>query len=151
VINATPCPLYSGKDTRYPFYTRLCGPQDRSGRVRKVSPLRGIFFPMFSFLSFVRSFLSIVYLHLLCPYVTYSSRTHNTLPCLHRIYFLYSHVLCFYIIRTSLFVLSCILPIYPYLQHTTQTSISPLGFELATPAGEGPQTLALDGSASGIG
>jgi hypothetical protein len=27
-----------GKETRYPLYRRLCGPQGRSGRVRKISP-----------------------------------------------------------------------------------------------------------------
>ena len=27
-----------GKETQYPFYRRLGGPQDRSGRVRKISP-----------------------------------------------------------------------------------------------------------------
>ena len=27
--------------TRYPFYKRLCGPQDRSGQVRKISPPPG--------------------------------------------------------------------------------------------------------------
>jgi hypothetical protein len=30
-----------GKETRYPFYRRLGGPQARSGRVRKISPLLG--------------------------------------------------------------------------------------------------------------
>jgi hypothetical protein len=30
-----------GKETRYPFYRRLGGPQGRSGRVRKISPPRG--------------------------------------------------------------------------------------------------------------
>jgi len=29
------------KKTRYPFYRRLDGPQDRSERVRKISPLPG--------------------------------------------------------------------------------------------------------------
>jgi len=27
-----------GKETRYPFYRRLVGPQGRSGRVQKISP-----------------------------------------------------------------------------------------------------------------
>jgi hypothetical protein len=30
-----------GKETRYPFYRRLGGPQSRSGRVRKISPQLG--------------------------------------------------------------------------------------------------------------
>jgi len=37
---STPCPgsFTPGKETRYPFYKSLGGPQDRSGRVRKFSP-----------------------------------------------------------------------------------------------------------------
>jgi rRNA maturation protein Nop10 len=31
-----------GKETRYPLYRRLCGPQRRSGRLRKISPSPGI-------------------------------------------------------------------------------------------------------------
>ena len=31
-------PLHPGKDTRYPFYSKLGGRQGRSGRVRKISP-----------------------------------------------------------------------------------------------------------------
>jgi len=37
VANATPQSLYPGKDTRYPFYRRLCGPHgslDGSGKSR---------------------------------------------------------------------------------------------------------------------
>ena len=30
-----------GKETRYPLYRRLGGPQGRSGRVRKISPTPG--------------------------------------------------------------------------------------------------------------
>ena len=37
VVNATPRP---GK-TRYPLYRKLGGPQERSGQVRKISPLPG--------------------------------------------------------------------------------------------------------------
>jgi hypothetical protein len=33
--------------TRYPLYMRLCGPHDRSGRVRKISPHRGFFISKF--------------------------------------------------------------------------------------------------------
>jgi hypothetical protein len=39
VANATPRPLYSWKETRYPLYRRLSEPQDRSERVRKISPV----------------------------------------------------------------------------------------------------------------
>ena len=38
VVNATPGPLYPGKDTRYPLYRRLCGLHRRSGRERNISP-----------------------------------------------------------------------------------------------------------------
>jgi len=34
VFNATPRPLYPPGKTRYPLYSRLSGPQGRSGRVR---------------------------------------------------------------------------------------------------------------------
>jgi len=33
-----PAGLLPGKITRYPLYSRLDGPQGRSGRVRKISP-----------------------------------------------------------------------------------------------------------------
>jgi hypothetical protein len=33
--------VYPRKETRYPLYRRLGGPQGRSGRVRKISPLPG--------------------------------------------------------------------------------------------------------------
>jgi hypothetical protein len=36
-----PAALPPGKETRYPLYRRLLWPQDRSGRVRKISPLPG--------------------------------------------------------------------------------------------------------------
>jgi hypothetical protein len=36
-----PAALLPGK-TQCPMYTRLCGPQSRSGRVRKISPPTGI-------------------------------------------------------------------------------------------------------------
>ena len=36
-----PATLPPGKETRYPLYRRLGGPQGRSGRVRKISPLPG--------------------------------------------------------------------------------------------------------------
>jgi hypothetical protein len=31
----------AGKETRYPLYSRLGGPQGRSGRLRKISPSPG--------------------------------------------------------------------------------------------------------------
>ena len=37
MVNVTPRPLYPRKDTRYPLYRRLGGPQGRSGRVLKIS------------------------------------------------------------------------------------------------------------------
>jgi transposase len=41
VVNASPSLLYPGKETGYPLYRRLCGPQGWSGRVRKISPPPG--------------------------------------------------------------------------------------------------------------
>ena len=32
VVNATPRPLYLGKETRYPLFMKLGGPQVQSGR-----------------------------------------------------------------------------------------------------------------------
>jgi len=32
VVDATPRPLYPGKETRYPLFMRLGGPQVKSGR-----------------------------------------------------------------------------------------------------------------------
>ena len=42
VINATPRPLYLRERDPYPLYRRLGGPQDRYGRVQKISPPTGI-------------------------------------------------------------------------------------------------------------
>ena len=41
VVNATTRPFYPPGKTRYPLYRRPGEPQDRSGRVRKISPLPG--------------------------------------------------------------------------------------------------------------
>ena len=41
VVNATPRPLYPGKEPPHPLYRSLGGPQGRYGRVRKFSPLQG--------------------------------------------------------------------------------------------------------------
>jgi hypothetical protein len=41
VVNATPRPLLRTGKSRYPWYRRLGGPQDRSERVRKISPPPG--------------------------------------------------------------------------------------------------------------
>jgi hypothetical protein len=41
VNNATPGSFTAGKETRYPFYRKLGGPQGRSRQVRKVSPPPG--------------------------------------------------------------------------------------------------------------
>jgi hypothetical protein len=40
MVNATSRPLYP-RETSYPLYRWLCGPQERSGRVRKISPPPG--------------------------------------------------------------------------------------------------------------
>jgi hypothetical protein len=47
----------------------------------------------------------------------------------------------------SLYVQCC----RPYTTNTTQTSMPSVGFELAIPTSEGPQTHALDRTATGIG
>ena len=41
VVNATPRPLYLRLKEPVPLYKRLCGPQYRFGRVRKISLPRG--------------------------------------------------------------------------------------------------------------
>ena len=41
VVKAKPWPLYPGKETRYPLYRRLGGPQGWSGLVQKISPPPG--------------------------------------------------------------------------------------------------------------
>ena len=40
-VSVTPRPPLPPEKTRYPLYRRLCGPQGRSGRVRKISPPPG--------------------------------------------------------------------------------------------------------------
>ena len=63
-------------------------------------------------------------------------------------------ILFYSVCTSSVFVslswLSCIFPLCPYLQHTTQTSMPPAGFEPATPAGERPQNYAIDRATTGI-
>jgi hypothetical protein len=41
VHNATPRSFILGKETRYPLYRRLGGPQGWSGRMRKILPTSG--------------------------------------------------------------------------------------------------------------
>jgi len=41
-ISVTPRPLFTPGKTRYPLYTRLGGPQGRSGQVRQISSPTGI-------------------------------------------------------------------------------------------------------------
>ena len=59
-------------------------------------------------------------------------------------FFLFSvlHLYCYFVLD---------LPFVLTVQHTTQTSMPPTGFEPAIPAGERLQTHALDRSATGIG
>jgi hypothetical protein len=45
VVNATPPATLPPGKNRYPLYRRLGRPQERSGRVRKISPPTGIRFP----------------------------------------------------------------------------------------------------------
>ena len=65
-------------------------------------------------------------------------------------FFLFSCTL--YFSRTWVFVFTVLyFAVCLYLQHTTQTSMSPAGFEPAIPGSDRSQTLALDRSATGIG
>jgi hypothetical protein len=57
-------------------------------------------------------------------------------------------VLSFYPLYT--FISSVFMSLIP-LQHTTKTPVPPAGFELNIPAGERPQTYALDRAVTGIG
>jgi hypothetical protein len=62
----------------------------------------------------------------------------------------YSVLLCIYFIRTCVFFLVVLhFAFCPYC--TTHTSMPPVGFEPAIPAGELPQHYALDRTASGVG
>jgi hypothetical protein len=45
-----PSPPYPGKETRYPFYRKPGGPQDRSGLMQEISPLPG-FSPLWVFIT----------------------------------------------------------------------------------------------------
>ena len=70
VVNATPRPLFSGKDTRYPLYRRLGGTQSRSGRVRKISlPRDSIFGPSNPYRVAVSTELSLPTLRLCIHYI----------------------------------------------------------------------------------
>ena len=66
-----------GKETRFPFYGRLGGPQGRSGRVQKISPQLGFFCVLFySVLYFIHTWFFVsVALHF--AFLTLF-RTHNT-------------------------------------------------------------------------
>ena len=59
--------------------------------------------------------------------------------------------LCTFSLLVSLSWLSCILPFCLYLQHITQTSMPPAGYELAIWAPERSQTLSVDRPDTGIG
>ena len=40
MVSSTPRPHFTPRKDRYPFYRRLCGPQDRSGRAENLVPHR---------------------------------------------------------------------------------------------------------------
>ena len=98
-------------------------------------------------LYFIRTFfLVLIILHFaFCLYLT----THNTNI---NYFFLNSLVLFLYFIRNYSFLLIVLaVPSVLTVQHTTQTSMPPTGFEPAIPASDRPQTLALDLLATEIG
>jgi hypothetical protein len=72
-----------GKETRYPLYRKLGGPQGRSGRVRKISPPTGMFFVhvSFSFFPFC-PFYSLCSLisSVLMPLISLQHTTHASMP-----------------------------------------------------------------------
>ena len=76
----------------------------------------------------------------------HTTLTRDSHPWPQRDFFILS--LYFYLHCFVLFVLA--LPFVLTVQHTTQTSMPPAGFEPATAAGERLQTHALDRSATGI-
>jgi hypothetical protein len=81
VVTATPRPLYPEKDTHYPLCRSLGGSQGRSRIVQKISSTPGFVFSSFFFLHFVRSFLPIVYLYIVCPHVTFLCSTQHKHSC----------------------------------------------------------------------
>ena len=122
------------KETRYPLYRRLGGPQGVWTSAENLVPTR-IFFSFSIFLySLLHPYLCLC-LHSFCLHLRH--RIFCSLSVLYP-YFFVLNVLAF--------------PFRPYCTtHTTQTSMPPAGFKPAIPAGDRQQTLALDRSATGIG
>ena len=112
------------------------------------------FFRSVIFISCISSYpLSSCHLFLYNSYARTHAHAHtHKHPCpRHDFFFLYSRVLCVlhpYLVSS----LNCFAFCFClYLQHTTQTSMPPAGFEPAIPTSDRPQTLTLDSSATGIG
>jgi hypothetical protein len=137
-----------GQVTRYPWYRRPGGPEDRSRPVQKISfpPEFFIFVLVFCFILTSFSWLSS-----LLSYFHTVQHTKHRHPCPRRDFFKYPLVLCTLSLLVSLSWLSCIFSFCIYLQHTTQTSVHPARFDPAVPRSEWTQTLALDRSVFGIG
>ena len=125
----------SGTETRYILYRRPGGPQGRCGRVRKISPPRGFLKVSCSlFVLHPYSFLCTDFpgfcLFSLLPQTRHKhTGPESIFSCI------LSLVLCSYFIRTCFFVLTILhFAFRRYLQHTTQTSKPPAGFEPIIPA-----------------
>jgi hypothetical protein len=67
-------PLYPGKETRYPLYRKLGGPQGRSGRVRKIWPSPRFLF-YFLVLCISSEFCSLSWLSCILPFCLYLQPT----------------------------------------------------------------------------
>ena len=109
------------KETRYPLYRRLSGPEGRCGQVRTISPPPG-----------------------------FDPRTIQPVASCCTNFSFYYLVLSLYFIRACVCVFIVLLFAFcPYC--ATQTSTPLAGFKPATPASDRPQILTLDRSATGIG
>ena len=83
VVNATPQPLTTRKDSRYPLYRRLDGTDNRSGRVWKISPPPG-FDPrtVQPVTSRYKDWTIRPKLHVICPVQTTQSAANSEHRCL---------------------------------------------------------------------
>ena len=136
--------------TRYPFYRRLDGPQDRSGRTENLVPI-GIRFrtvqPEVSrYTGWATGPTHIIYIHIYIYMCVFSCGTTAILG--HRPP--QTQTIC----RTPLDEGSARrggIYLTTHTTHTRQTSMPPAGFDYGTPESERPQTHAVDGAAIRIG
>ena len=67
----------TGRETRYPFYMRLSGPQDRSERVRKISPPPPLNFVFYSLVLCTSAYLVVLLSCIfLCAFTTHNTNIH---------------------------------------------------------------------------